>query len=516
MAVRSTPEQYLGHNFQEEYWAITYDFLSQKVIEDHTPGPYADDYQDPEMDRAPFRNTEFYVAYMNLGQVQTIYAALTNYSFDNRNFTNQGVAPFQVILQHFRAPGGRHVLVQNSFAGLIAYQENSTTANGVPDADDDVYFGYTLTSEFHKHLLNRYLLSIPEIADEPFSEEMRPKVTPIELDRVNDSSSIEYTFGMQYENLFVVWHDLNVETDLNASTSGVAIMDKIVAISTIQSLNFTYKLTGEIVEDRPVNVTLTTEYDIGAVTDLWIIGDGEAETEGIGGAWYQHPEDNRKIANYNNATQIESRLGGTEDLNGFSLGVANFARMVVLDASLNTEDSTSTIVNGTEINPDTASGSADRVNLNILDRPAFLIDFASKPDYTLDGGDPQPAPVQIYPALNVREPVLQRLDSMVVGYLTPHIQNAVRHRVQQRSLRLDLDPEDISIDVTRHHLFYTINFPEWGGRQINQDPTFVAFADPTVRTGPLAFLQEIDGYTFGMMAFAAVAMILLITKKVRR
>src|SRR6056297_1120586 len=80
--VRDSPEEFLGHKFDEEYWAIVYDVLDRETVQDFTPGPYSDEYQEPNFDFFPNLQAEFYSVYVDIGAVETVFMSLMNYSRD--------------------------------------------------------------------------------------------------------------------------------------------------------------------------------------------------------------------------------------------------------------------------------------------------------------------------------------------------------------------------------------------------------------------------------------------------
>ena len=104
-----------GHRFIEESWGINYDVLSKKLVEDYTPGPYADELNETGDDPNPEVDANYYIAYINLGQVQTLFMALESQVVYGPSVNYTGCAPYQIMQQHFRTPSGDHVLVQNSF-----------------------------------------------------------------------------------------------------------------------------------------------------------------------------------------------------------------------------------------------------------------------------------------------------------------------------------------------------------------------------------------------------------------
>lgn len=504
-----------GHRFIEEMWGINYDVLSGKLVEDYTPGPYADELNDTGVDLSPAVDANYYIAYINLGQVQTIFMALESQVVYGPSANYTGCAPYQIMEQHFRTPSGAHVLVQNSFAGLVAYQENDFV-NGVPDSrNDSLYYGDSLHSQYHKFLLNNRLFL--SLGYRPLNESINIVATPVLPEKTVVGDEVSYKFGMNYENLFIVWHDMNEDADLGSISNATDLIGRAVAFTSLAYLNFSYTITGTLVEDRPVNITTTTEYDIGPITDLWIINDAEDYTVNtIGGDFYDLWWTDRNISRYDNSTEIENRLDGDETHLGFGLAVANYARISVIAATIEEQEG-STVVDDENrtIDGAIADYTVTRLNLRTGNRLSFGIDFASKPDYILGGGgDPILAPVKLYPSVRLRANAINRIDALAVNFLNTINRRMIQSRIDYANEKFDLEGKRIEIDVARRNILYAICFPQWSGKSIYQDPTFTAYADPsTIGAG---FLSNIDGYTPFIIGLLSVITTTLIVKKYKK
>ncbi len=504
----------IGHNFTEESWAIRYDVLSQKLVEDLTPGNYSGDLNEEIPDQAPNRDAIFYIAYMNLGQVQTIYMAFDSFSNDNRNMTYYGVSPYQIIQQHYRTGAGKHVIVQNAFTGLVAYKENGTL-NGVPDRNESLYFGDSFNNQLYKFYLNRLL--VWTLGYFPFDMEKTPSATPKVLTRTETTDGFEYKFGMDYSDLFIVWYPVDLPDDINELQTGDSILGRVVAFSELSYLNFTYTLSGALVEDKPVNVTLTTEYDIGPITDLWIVNDPQDKTEAFGGDYYNPLFTDKDISHYNTSESITERLSGTEDIPGFSLAVSNYARIINIEATV--EDAYNTEVidnNGTVVDGEQANENVTALELRTANQPAYKIDFASKPDYTLNDENIYDAPVKLFPFARIRNPIFNKLDAFAFIYLNGMTRSMIEARIQMAKEKFSLDDKQLTVDVSRRNVFYTICFPEWGGQSIYQDPTFTAYADPGDLGVVGGVLSQIDGYGLSVIGLAGLGATALICKSLKR
>lgn len=502
-----------GHRWIEDSWGINYDVLSGKLVEDYTPGDYKDELNDTGDDLSPELDANYYIAYINLGQVQTIFMALESYIFyrDYANFT--GCAPYQIMQQHFRTPSGAHVLVQNSFAGLVAYQENDIV-NGVPDRNDTLYYGDSLHSQYHKFLFNNRLNF--SLGYRPIDQSTSIKATPVLPEKTEDGDQISYKFGMNYEDLFIVWHDINEDTDFSSIDNATDLIGRAVAFTSLSYLNFSYTITGTLVEDRPVNITTTTEYDIGPITDLWIINDEETYTETTGGNFYDLLFTDHNISRYNTSTAIEDRLDGDDEHLGFGLAVSNYARITVIAATVEGQDESVVVDDENRpVDGAIADYNVTRLDLRTDNRPSFGIDFASKPNYTLGGGgDPIFAPVKLYPSVRLRARAINRIDGLAVNFLNTINRAMVKARIEFANENFDLDDREIEINVARRNILYTICFPEWSGKSIYQDPTFTAYADPGDIGG--GFLSNIAGYAPFLIGIIGVISTSLIVRKYKK
>jgi len=504
-----------GHRFIEEMWGINYDVLSGKLIEDYTPGPYASELNDTGVDPTPEIDANYYIAYINLGQVQTTFMALESYTLygEHANFT--GCAPYQIMQQHFKTPSGAHVIVQNSFAGLVAYREDVDSVNGVPDKNDSLYYGDSLHSQYHKYLLNNRLNW--SLGYRPIDETIKIKSTPVLPEKTVDGDEVSYKFGMNYENLFIVWHDMNEDADFGAITNATELIGKTVAFTSLAYLNFSYTITGTLFENKPVNITTTTEYDIGPITDLWIINDDETYTESIDGTFYDLEYTDNNISRYDNATTIENRLDGDDDHLGFGLAVTNYARIAVIAATVSEQDGSEILDDNNEIvDGATADYNVTRLDLRTGNKPSFGIDFASKPNYTLDGDEDNPmfAPVKLYPSVRLKAHALNRIDGLAVHFLNSINRAMVQWRIDYANEKFDLEGKQIDITVAKRNILYAICFPEWAGKSIYQDPTFTAYADPSTIGGGI--LANIDGYTPFLIGIIGVITASLIISKFKR
>ncbi len=498
-----------GHRWIEEMWGINYDVLSGNLVEDYTPGDYESELNDTGADLSPNVDANYYIAYINLGQVQTTFMALESQVVYGTYANYTGVAPYQIMQQHFRTPSGAHVLVQNSFAGLVAYQENDIV-NGVPDRNDSLYYGDSLHSQFHKHLLNNRLAWTLG-GERPIDEEVKIEATPVLPEKTVVGDEVSYKFGMNYENLFIVWHDINEDADLGLINNATDLIGRAVAFTSLAYLNFSYTITGTLLEDRPVNITTTTEYDIGPITDLWIINDDVTFTESIDGTFIDLMGTEINISRYNTSSSIENRLDGDDTHLGFSLAVSNYARITVIATSIEEQDDSVVLDDQNRtVNGAIADYNVTRLDLRTHNKPTFGIDFAGKPNYTLGGGgDPIFAPVKLYPSVRLRANAINRIDALAVNFLNTINRAMIQSRINFANERFDLEGKVINVDVARRNILYAICFPEWGGKSIYQDPTFTAYADPgDIGSGLLSNITSFTPFLIGILSVITTGIII--------
>ncbi len=474
-----------GKNFDQEYWTLNYSASPPNASE---------------------RAVDINIAYMNIGGVKTIYLALLNMTANKSDPLKLGYAPFQTTYQYFKVPDGNHVLVQNVFAGLVAYVNNASTNNSVPDASDKIFFSYTLSSNYHRALIRNALSNA--IGYDPLGSESLYSYTATPFfERIDNDEKIEYKFGITYENMFILWHPVAIETDDIETTSSAKILfNRTAAFCRLSSLNFTYVLSYNKTADDG-KVKMTTEYDIGPITDLYIPYDDPIGTGAIGGIVLNISaiDSGKTLSRYNTTDAITKRLNGTATFGRFSLAVLNYARMIVIEnvdaRARNRIEEQGAIenANGQKVDPENVNATEQhRIKLrDAVNKEAFMIDFASKPDYILndDTANPILAPVQLYPKTAIKNPAML----LLYGYANRFIMNYAKKFIEKQYP--NADEARLKLRIAAHDgLYYAICFPRWNGLKINQDPTFVAFTD----LSSAALGKKIDGFSLSLLLLAAL------------
>ncbi len=508
--VYGSMESHVAHNYSEEYWSILYDTVGNYLEEDYNPGSLSSSLNEGDTDNIPEIDNKFFIAYSNLGNVQSLYVAMQNFSWGLNAFNTSlyGVSPFQVLVQHFRPPGrpNIHAFVINRFLGLLAYRDNKTDGlTNLPDASDELYLGWSFFSEFHKYLLNNAFraLGVPEWMHVDNSSVTT--AIPIPMVRTEDDDKITYSYGMSYKDLFILWQKLSVNDGLN-ETDDIQLLAKISAFAIIEELNFTYTTTfmKNITEGRSI-VTTTTEYDIGKMTDLWVVGDDASNATNFGGTY--HSFGAVDLSYYNETDGIGDRLNGTISTPGLSLAIINSANIAILDFDkinlIYTDAQSFVDRNGLPIGG--ATQDIKRGIFNISNTPVYKIDFDGKPNYTLNGAEVYPAPTRVINAARVKTDLKLISRFHLGGLLAGFVGNITRKLGVLLLILAQVDLVDF---------YYVTSFPVWSGGTINQDPTFTAYGSSSI--GDVSDKGAIPGYELwiiSILSLMGISMILIKLKK---
>ncbi|MHA1898505.1 MAG: hypothetical protein ACTSU2_14010 [Promethearchaeota archaeon] len=504
-------QSYTGHSFSESSWSIIYDVAGDQVVKDYFPGPYAANISEGATDNNTIRDLNFYVAYANMGQIQTLYIANKNITLSPTNMTLYGCAPYQILINHFHTRGNQEVFVFNTFMGLLAYRENETIKNGVPNKNEELYMGWTAYSELYKHLFNQALLGASLPGYLLYNETERGTAEPIVMShKVNGSENV-YSYGISYRNIFAVWQSIDVDEALNdtAHMSPIIYAKNIVAVGLLSSLNFTYHMKGVNSTSGYTNVTITTEYEIGPMKSLWIINDNMNTTIDFGGYYFPTFIGGKSISLYNSSSSIVNRLSGKDNVPGFSLAVASYMDMVVL--GVKPPKSQIQDKNGTTIDPQTQDRNITRAELALKVRnraiKAFEMSTEGKDTYILNGDTthPKTAVTKVIPNARLRNPIARHLYWLARDFLVKAF----------KTIYPDFGPlDEVKVLFNPSALFYLTCFPEWNGQSIVNDPTFTVFGGYGTSLG-----LSIPGSSVGLIAIvslgAVTALIIAYKKKIR-
>jgi len=462
-------------------------------------------------------DSKFFIAWNNIQNVQSLYIALQNFTcnVENTSISLYGCAPYQLLIQHFRPPGQLqiHIFVINTFLGLLAYREKISDPfkNNIPDENDSLYMGWSYYSEWHKFLVNLLfkINGVPEYLW--FDNTTKGTATPIQI---TESGTDTFKYGMSYKDIFILWQRINITQSLDGEVTSADIINNCSAFAHLSEINFTYVVSYKDSTTNPGfrEVTTTTEYDIGEVTDLWVVGDNSTVTNYFGGEliplWY--PSVN---IGYYNESAVVDRLDGNETYGvpGFSLSVLNHANVMVMNLSNVKEGFQYTGPTDFVDESNTTLGASTKnitaAEFDFMENPAYKIDFASKPNYTLNGVHEYPAPTRVLRNAAIKSPLgfLGKLfvKAVLAGFIANMTGSVAAGYIAYFSDHLD-----------EAKFFYLTCFPKWSAGTIVQDPTFSAFIPITGGGG-----FRIPGYEpliLSLIGLTGISLILLRIKKKKK
>jgi hypothetical protein len=502
-------QSYTGHSLSEDSWDMIYDVVGDKVVQDFNPGEFSENISEGLIDNRLLTDANFYVAYTNFGQVQGMYIANQNITFIG-NETRYGCAPYQMMINHFHTAGDLEVFTINTFMGLLAYRENTTERNGIPNRNEEMYLGWTAYSELFKFLINEGLeqSGVPEYAR--FDPLIRSKGTPIQMTSETIGDNTTYRYGMSYENIFVVWQEIEIQNNLLNDTDSlnhVNIVERLSAFGMLDSLNYTYEVKGVQSESGETQVSTTTSYEIGEFNQLWIMDDSAQIAGYFGGYSYLYNGTTmRPMAFYNTSNSITDRLNGNSTTPGFSLAIANYANLFVLGVKPPervVRDQDDREINVNEDRNLTRTDVMLRARRKLI--KAFEINFEGKDTYILNGdvGSPKRAINVIVSNTKMRSPIASNLYSIASGFI---------ERIF-RTIYADFGPTERNwVLYNSESLFYLTCFPEWGGQTIVNDPVFTVF-------GNIGGFLGIPGMQIGLIVIVSLGTIgglIFVIRKKRR
>ncbi|TXT60618.1 MAG: exported protein of unknown function [Promethearchaeota archaeon] len=512
-------EDIFGHNLSEEKWSLIYDFAGSQVVSDPNPGPLSENMTEGKDDDIPNIDSNFFVAWNNFQNVQSLYLAMQNFTWDidESNSTLYGCAPYQLLLQHFRPPGQTqyHIFIENWFDGLLAYRElgDDATKNDVPDEEDALYLGWSYYSEYHKWLVNRVFKN--RVPDYALIDDEKGTGTPIHIEEVQDGV---YKYGITYENIFILWKKLNITEGLDNTVTSIEVMNRCSAFGILSELTFEFVVSLEDSEIEDLSeVTTTTEYDIGEMSEFWVIGDNETRANYFGGESYDitFPDSSFNVGYYNNSG-IKNRIDGNESqgIPGFSLAVLNHANIIVVDREDPDEDYSgeTDFIDQTGDSLGVETKNITEAQYDFADQPAYKLDFASKPNYTLNGEEEYPAPTRVLKNEAVKSNVTMQSDFFLKVKLAELIANTTGASEGNWFERLKFYGRMLS-ELGGSKFFYMTCFPKWSGGTITQDPQFTVYV-PAQNGG-----RRIPGFeiaTLTVVSLVSVSIILLAKHKFKK
>lgn len=226
-------------DFEEESWSKTIDYLD-----------YVDMYAVIHGKPRPPRGAEanLFMTYVNQSGLQMLYTGLSNITMGYGKLAV--TLPIQTLMMKYKSETEKEDFVTaSSYIMLMAYNESSNTIfEGSPDKSDLLYASFSMGFDLSELLQN----DAPALNSKTIQREL------VQHDENN------WSWGMTYTNLTAIWWNIEISQD-NSSYKTIP-----VAITVYEELTFNYDL---ILNPESNSAQIISSYEIGKMTDLWVIDD---------------------------------------------------------------------------------------------------------------------------------------------------------------------------------------------------------------------------------------------------
>jgi hypothetical protein len=447
-------------DFGKESWSKTIDYLE-----------YVDFYAASHgLPRPPAgAHAYLYMTYVNYLGVQMLYAGLSNITMALGQLTV--TIPVQTFMMHYKTENqSRDVVTASSHIMLLAYNEtaNTTRYTDVPDRNDTLYASFNLGFD---------LSSLINTADRPG---LNSKTTIIPL--THSDTKLSWHWGMKYTNLTAIWWRVYLDPD---NSSYVTVP---VAVTVYEELTFTYDL---IFDPDNNTATITSNYVIGRMTDLWVVDTW---------LWFIPV-----IVHYNSTGcyYLNEDKYSDETIYEFlhkhniSMSIVLFQASAILDHTTESSADGQDVVNSeVDVSNDTVSTFAED------GEKIFDANFGTKNTYDLyNSTSGVTTTYDAYTRTVNRDGFANNPIFHIHTFLMRYIPLALAH--MDRPL----------FDQARNHLlnmtyadyFYVISYPVYDGYRVKHDPTYVAYFAAAADSGvnPLAKF-------FGFIVLAAIVCVVVV------
>jgi hypothetical protein len=454
-------------DFGLESWSKTVDFL-------HYARLYAVAHGKPLPD--PDSHAYLYLTYVNSTGMQMVYGGLINITDGARTVT----LPIQSWMMHYKSENGSKDLVTAaSFIMLLAFNESSNTIyTDSPDINDTLYasfnLGFDLTSKFGSE-------TAPGLSS---------KATVIQLTSTPDK--LNWHWGLKYTDLTAIWWQTSIDPEKPGNM--------FVAVSRYDELTFTYDLS---LNPDEGTATLTANYIIGKMTDLWVFNFGFFGLIFPGLLSVHFNSTGCYILNGKLKVSPETIYQFLDNQN-IKMSIVQFQSTVVLD---HTAYHTSS---GTNVTDNDVFVSDSDITTSTEDgEKIFDADFGSKETYNLYNYTDDSTETH-YETYNTTtrtakiagfagnglfglHTVLMRYIPLVVAHMDPALYQQAR---------------DHLLDFSYADYFYITSYPTYSGYRVEHDPTYTAYyssaaaATPTFPVGPIIIVVAI--VTVALISVAVV------------
>lgn len=448
-------------DFSQESWSKTLDFFdySRAYASANGKTPPPNDW-----------HAFMYLAYINTTGLQLLYGGLSNITLGQASLT----IPIQTVMEHYKTKDkGKDVIVASSFIMLMAFNEtaSNTKYQDSPDAEDNLYTSFSLGRD-----LSQYFEGSTPPA-------LNSKATVIPL--TSSADKLRWHWGMKYTNLTAIWWRMFINPN-NPHYDAIP-----VAITVCDELTFTYDLTLDPVENK---ATLTANYVIGKMTDLWLI------------TWFfllpifLH-YNSTGCYRPNHTKILDETIYQFLQNQKIKMSIIMFQSSVLLDHKANS------FANGKNVTDTDLPVDNSIISTEAEDgEKIFDTSFNTKKTYNLYNytADPTEETYSTYDTVTrtseiegfARNPIfsihtsLMRFIPLVVANMHPPLYAEAR---------------DNLLDMTRANYFYIISYPTYAGYRIVHDPTFTAYYAATQST-----LGEQKSPFAGLVALGIVAAVIIV------
>ena len=448
-----------ANDFSKESWSKTIDYLEYVDV-------YATSHGLP---RPPAgAHAYLYMTYVNHLGLQMLYAGLTNITMALGQVTL--TIPVQTFMMHYKTENqSRDVVAASSYIMLLAYNETADTTRYAdsPDRNDTLYASFNMGFD---------LSSLIDTADRPG---LNSKTTIIPL--THSDNKLSWHWGMKYTNLTAIWWRVYLAPD---NSSYVTVP---VAVTVYEELTFTYDL---IFNPEGNNATIVSNYVIGRMTDLWVVGTW---------LWFIPV-----VVHYNSTGcyYLNGNVYSDETIYEF-LHAHNISMSIVLfQVSAILDSTTESSVGGQDVVDSEVDVSNDTVSTFAEDgEKIFDANFGTKNTYDLynsTSGDT--TTYDAYTRTVDRNGFANNPIFHIHTFLMRYIPLALAHMDKP----LFDQAKNHLLNMTYADYFYVISYPVYDGYRVEHDPTYVAyFAAETESGNPLAKF-------FGLLVLIAIVFVVIV------
>ena len=360
------------------------------------------------------------------------------------------------------------VVTASSYIMLMAYNESENTLyDDSPDKNDVLYASFSMGFDLSELLQN----------DAP-ALNSKTSTTPLTNPEEN-----RWSWGMTYTNLTAIWWNVQIDPD-NSSYQSIP-----VAITVYEELTFTYDL---IFDPDTNSAQIISNYEIGAMTDLWVINDF---------VWI-FPV----IVHYNatGCYRLNKEQYSTETIHQFLNKNSIDMSMVFFQASAILNHTTQSTINGQAATENEIDVSDETITTSTdYGERVSSVDFGSKDTYVLYNSTSGIS--STYNAV-VRTAKRDGFAKNPVFSIHKFLMNYIPLALAHIDEPLYNQTKDQLLNMTYADYFYIVSYPTYDGYKIEHDPIYTVFFAPTTT----AVVDETAKFG-GILIVGAIAAIVIVT-----